>query len=124
MNKAQVYLICNNSVELPGNTILSLDIDCQSRGNSGAMLLSPYWGMDMGVRKVLFNKKLTVGLQVSDIAHTRKNSFMLFGPKLTYSKHANPDSQQVALTIRYTINAPTKSYRGKHVSESDIRRIK
>jgi len=123
MNKSQFYLICNNSVELPGNTILSLDIDCQSRGNSGAMLLYSYWRMDMGVRKVLFNKKLTVGLQVSDIVHTRKNSFMLFGPKLTYSKHANPDSQQVALTIRYTINAPTKSYRGKHVSESDIRRI-
>lgn len=123
MNQAGVYLYWDNTVELPAGFIFSFAMDYMSKGNYGAMLQRPFWGMDAGVRRSFLDKKLTVNLQATDLLNSRKGSFMLFGPKLTYSKDARPDSRRVSLTVSYRINAAGKGYKGKHVSEEDIRRL-
>lgn len=123
MNRASVYIAWNNSIQLPGNTVLSIDADYQTTGNFGASLQRSYWGVDAGIRRTFFNKKLTIGLQATDLWNSRYSSMMLFGPKLTYSKEARPDSRRVSLTVSYRINSVSKAYKGKYVSERDMQRL-
>lgn len=123
MNRCSVYLSLQNSFRLPGEWILSLDADYQSEGNFGAMLQHAYWGVDAGIRKVFFHRKLTVSLQVNDLWNSRYGSFMLFGPRLTYTKKAVPDSRSFSLNISYRFRAAGKAYRGRHVAEEDLRRL-
>lgn len=123
MNRPSIYINWNNSLKLPADFIFSFGIDYTSGGNFGAMLQRSYWGMDAGIRRTFLDKKLTVNLQASDLLNTRKGSFMLFGPKLTYSKQAYPDSRMISLTVSYRIDSGHKAYKGKHVSEEDINRL-
>lgn len=123
MNRASAYIAWNNSIRLPGNVVLSVDADYQSTGNFGATLQRSYWGVDAGVRRTFFRKKLTISLQANDLWNSRYSSQMLFGPKLTYSKEARPDSRRVSLTVSYRINSGSKAYKGKPVSEKDMQRL-
>lgn len=123
MNRSSVYLTLQNSFRLPGEWILSLDADYQSEGNFGAMLQRSYWGVDAGIRKVFFHRKLTVSLQANDLWNSRYGSFMLFGPRMTYTKKANPDSRCFSLNISYRFRAAGKAYRGRHAAEEDLRRL-
>lgn len=123
MNRGSIYLFLQNSLQLPDEWILSLDADYQSEGNFGAMLQRSYWGIDAGIRKTFFNKRLTLGLQANDLWNSRYGSFMLFGPRLTYTKKANPDSRSFSLNLSYRFNAAGKAYKGKHVSEQDLKRL-
>lgn len=123
MNRSSIYISWQNSLRLPHEWTLSLDTDYQTEGNFGAMLQRAYWGIDAGVRKTFFNKKLTLGLQANDLWNSRYGSFMLFGPRLTYTKKATPDSQSISLNISYRFNAAGKTYKGRHVSDEDLRRL-
>ena len=123
MNRGSIYLFLQNSLQLPDEWILSLDADYQSEGNFGAMLQRSYWGINAGIRKTFFNKRLTLGLQANDLWNSRYGSFMLFGPQLTYTKKANPDSRSFSLNLSYRFNAAGKAYKGKHVSEQDLKRL-
>lgn len=123
MNRGSIYLFLQNSLQLPDEWTLSLDADYQSEGNFGAMLQRSYWGIDAGIRKTFFNKRLTLGLQANDLWNSRYGSFMLFGPRLTYTKKANPDSRSFSLNLSYRFNAAGKAYKGKHVSEQDLKRL-
>lgn len=123
MNHSSVYLLCQNSFNLPGKWVLSLDADYQSKGNLGAMLQGSYWGIDAGIRRTFLNKKLTVSLQANDLWNSRYNSLMLFGPRLTYTKKVNPDSRSFSLNFSYRFNATGKAYKGGHVSEKDLQRL-
>lgn len=123
MNRGSVYIFWQNSLSLPGEWICSLDADYQSEGNFGAMLQRAYWGVDVSIRKTFFNKKLTLGIQGNDLWNSRYSSFMLFGPRLTYTKKATPDSRSVSLNVSYRFNAAGNAYKGKHVSEGDLNRL-
>lgn len=123
MNRSSVYIFWQNSLRLPGEWILSLDADYQSEGNFGAMLQRSYWGVDAGIRKTFFSKKLTLSLQANDLWNSRYGCFMLFGPRLTYTKDANPDSRSFSVNVSYRFNAAGKVYKGKHASEEDLRRL-
>lgn len=123
MNRPSVYIHWNNSLELPAGLVFSFAMNYTSGGNFGSMLQRSFWGMDAGIRHAFLQKKLMINLQASDFLNTRKGSFMLFGPKLTYSKDAHLDSRRISLTVSYRINSGHKAYKGKHVSEDDIRRL-
>lgn len=123
MNRCSVYISWQNSLSLLGEWICSLDADYQSEGNFGAMLQRAYWGIDVSIRKTVFNKKLTLSLQANDLWNSRYGSFMLFGPRLTYTKKATPDSRSFSLSISYRFNATGKAYKGKHVSSEDLQRL-
>lgn len=123
MNHSSIYLFWQNSLSLPDGWILSFDADYQSEGNFGAMLQRSYWGVDAGIRKTFLNKKLTLNLQANDLWNSRYSSFMLFGPRLTYTKEANPDSRSFSINISYRFNAAGKAYKGRHASEEDLRRL-
>ena len=123
MNRPNVYISLKNNFVLPHKWILSFDADYQSKGNYSAMLQHYYWGMDIAIRKAFLDNKLTINLQASDLFNTRYGSFMLFGPRLTYTKKSNPDSRNVSLNISYRFNATGKTYKGKHVSDNDLPRL-
>ncbi len=123
MNRSSIYTFWQNSFSLPNEWVVSFDADYQSKGNFGAMLQSSYWGVDIGVRKMFLNKKLTLNLQANDLWNSRYSSFMLFGSKLTYTKKANQDSRSISLSISYRFNATGKAYKGQHVSDKDLQRL-
>lgn len=123
MNRCSGYFLWQNSLNLPGGWILSLDADYQSGGNFGATFQGSYWGMDAGIRKTFLNKRLNFGLQFNDLWKSRHDSLMLFGPRLTYTKKANPDSRSFSLSLAYRFNAAGRVYKGKHVSDDDLKRL-
>lgn len=123
MNQPQAYVSWNNSFELPAGIILSLDADYQTQGNSGAMTLQPNGGVDAGFRKSFFKDTWNINIQATDLFASRRNSFMLHGSKLTYSKRSYADTRRVFLTIRYRFNASEARYKGKHVSDKDMQRL-
>lgn len=123
MNRGSIYLVCQNTLSLPHEWILSVDADYQSEGNFGAQLQGSYWGVDAGLRKTFLQKRLTLGLQATDLWNSRYSKFMLFGPRLTYTRHTNPDSRSVVFSLNYRFNAAGKAYKGKHAAEDDLKRL-
>lgn len=123
MNRGNLYITWNNTFQLPRDVILSINADYQNEGNAETSLQLSYWGMDLGLRKSFLNKRLSVNIDCSDLWNTRRNSFMLFGEKLTYTKWNRPDSRKISLKISYRINGSNKNYKGTHVSEEDLQRL-
>ncbi len=123
MYKRNLYISWNNTFQLCEGVILSVNADYQNEGNVGASLQRSYWGMDMGLSKSFLRKRLSVNLDYTDLWNTRRNSFMLFGEKLTYTKWNRPDSRKLSLKVSYSINNTKKNYKGTHAAEEDIKRL-
>lgn len=124
MDKPYFYFSLNNTFELPGKTILSLDANYQTKGNYSSISFLETGGIDLGIRKTMLKDCLDINLQLTDVFHTSNGNFLLYGDKLTYAKHLNPDSRQLLVTVTYRWHQNKADYKGKHVSSEDINRLK
>ena len=123
MNRGSIYLFLQNSLQLPDEWILSLDADYQSEGNFGAMLQRSYWGINAGIRKTFFNKRLTLGLQANDLWNSPVWLLHAVRSPADLYEKGKPGLAQLLPEPSYRFNAAGKAYKGKHVSEQDLKRL-
>jgi hypothetical protein len=124
MNKPYFLFSLNNTYELPGKTILSLDASYQAKGNMGAGYIQESSSIDIGIRKTMLKDKLDINLQFTDIFHTNNSNLTLYGQKLTYSRHRIQDTRALIVTLTYRWHQNKSNYKGKHVSTDDINRLR
>lgn len=79
-----------------------------SRRNIAQGETLPIWGMDAGVRKAFFNRKLLVNLTARDILNTRVNKDITSGANFYDYSVSQYNSRMVGLVITYNFGKPTK----------------
>lgn len=94
----------NNSFKLPGNWFLQLNAMYNSPNISTQGRREGFISTDAAVRKNLFNKKLTLILQVRDIFSTTKHENTSEGLGFYSFERMRRESPELMLTIKYSIN--------------------
>lgn len=123
MNHPLATFTFNNSLKLPRSFLLNLDMMHTTSGNMGASYQKAITQINLGIQRSFYHDALNIQLQLNNIfaPHLKLS---LYGEKLTYTKNASPDWQQVMLTIRYSFHPSKTKVKTKHVSDEDIQRIK
>jgi hypothetical protein len=124
MNSPNVYFDLANTFELPGNTFISLDGHYQSSGNIAECYTRPNGSLDFGIRKTVLENRLDINVQLMDVFASSRTNVRLYGEKLGYSKHKIPDSRQLSITVTYRFHKNKSAYKGSHVSEADMNRLR
>jgi len=124
MNSPNIYFDLANTFELPGKTFVSLDGHYQSSGNIADSYIRPDGSIDFGIRKTMLKDCLDINVQLTDVFASSRTNVRLYGEKLSYSKHKIPDSRQLIITLTYRFHNNKSAYKGKHVSETDMNRLR
>lgn len=124
MNSPNIYFDLANTFELPDKTFVSLDGHYQSCGNIADGYMRPDESIDLGIRKTMLKDCLDINVQLTDAFATSRTNMRLYGEKLSYSKHKIPDSRQLIITVTYRFHKNKSAYKGSHVSEADMNRLR
>lgn len=124
MNSPNVYFDLANTFELPDKTFVSLDGHYQSSGNVAECYMQSDGSLDLGIRKTMLKNSLDINVQLTDVFASSRTNVRLYGEKLSYSKHKIPDSRQLIITLTYRFHNNKSAYKGKHVSETDLNRLR
>lgn len=107
----------NNTVSLPKEWTLRLNVDGHLGGHSGVILVKPSWGVDFNVSKRFLKNQLTVNLSANDIFKTRTNKWEMNYGKINLWYDKNIDSRSVSLTVSYRFNSTNSKYKGEQTSD-------
>lgn len=111
-NRPAFAATLTNQFRLPWGLILSTDVTCGSKYNSGYTLKKAVAWVDCGIRKGFLNGALDVSLQANDIFASMKDSFIDYGQIVTFDKCNYDDNRQVRLRVAYRFNTSRSKYRG------------
>ncbi len=110
----------NTTMNLPLDFVVQLS--CRYSGPS-------YWGQtrfdqsvagELAVRKTFFQKKLNVGLRVSDLFHTQQwNSTITGEGFVSYNKRRPKNSTALYVTLTYKINKGEEKQRRKRLNSNE-----
>lgn len=113
----------NNSISLPKEWTLIADGYYVNEGNMREYRMKPCAYMNVSLIKTLFNKSLTMALNVNDVFGTQTEKEIKYSERNTFQKWKYRDCRQVSLMVRYNLNKPKKKYNGKSASEEEINRF-
>lgn len=122
-NRAAYAASLTNQFRLPWEMILSTDLSCNSKYNSGYSMKKAAVGVDLGLRKIFLNNALEVSLQATDIFASMKDNFITYGQIVTFDKWNYADSRQVKLRISYYFNSARSKYKGTGAANDEQRRL-
>ena len=107
-----------NSAELSGSYQSPLDYGTLSIGNE--------YAMDMGLSKLLFNKKASLKLALSDIFNTLESNITSGYPGLKYDLYQKNDTQigRISFSYRFGKNEIKPARRRTTGTESEQGRMK
>lgn len=117
------YAGLSNQITLPGDVILSADIDYMSEGDNGVQRIGEKWGMDLGLRRSFMKKALMVNLRVQDVFKTRDNYFKRYSVTTIQESWSKWSTRAVTLTLSYTFNKTKSKYKGKGAAMDDLQRL-
>lgn len=117
------YAGLSNQITLPGDVILSADVDYMSEGDNGVQRIGEKWGMDLGLRRSFMKKALMVNLRVQDVFKTRDNYFKRYSVTTIQESWSKWSTRAVTLTLSYTFNKTKSKYKGKGAAMDDLQRL-
>lgn len=96
---------------------------CSSKGNSSITLVKPNQGVSLSLNKTFMDERLSLNLRVSDIFASNRNSVVIYGDHMEFTKWNYSDSRSVRLTVRYKFNATRSKYRGTGAANEEMNRL-
>ena len=104
----------NNVFKISNSTQLSLNFRYNSPRVSAQDRREGFFSSDIALKQELFNKILTLTLQVRDVFKTRKFESTTESPDFYRHNYFNRESPRVMLTLRYNFN----NYKDEHKEEN------
>ena len=123
MNRGMVGFTLNQSITFLKEYTLTVDANYQGEGDEGSIHTQSNGSLDIGLRRSFFSKKLDVILQGTDLLHTQRDYIDFYGSYMKIVKRAKSDTRSLLVTLRYNFHPSKLTYKGRHVSESDIQRL-
>lgn len=122
-NNLMASFTWNNEFVLPGDYILSLNMDYVTDGNTGLIQEYSYGTVDIGLRKEFLNKRLTVNLQGVDLLDTYRQMGKQYSPQIINTYKDTYNMRKVRLTVVYRFNATRSKYKGTGAANDELRRL-
>ena len=122
-NKPNIYVNFNNDFKLFGDFIAS--INCYANTDNDLYITESEGQkrIDLRFRKPFLNKQLMVMLTVRDLFNLEEENNKVYVGNYCYNEHRNRNNRYVSLSLQYNFNAFSKKYRGKNVSNDDLKRF-
>jgi hypothetical protein len=122
-NKMSLLLGCSNTVTLPLKYIFSVDFNYQGKSNYYAIEYGQYANIDLSIRKLFWDDKLSVQLQVTDCFKWIKDHTVITMNNIVYDQRSIFETRYVKLTVNYRFNNYNKNYKGQNAAGKDINRL-
>lgn len=122
-NNPMASFTLNNDFVLSGDWVFSLNMDYVTAGNTGIIQKGSYGTLDVGIRKDLLNKRLTVSLQGTDLLDTFRQLGTQYSPQIVNTYKDTYNFRKVQLSVIYRFNATRSKYKGTGAANDELRRL-
>lgn len=121
-NKPYVYLLMENTVNLPHSFTLGADIDWNNEGNNDVQVAYSNFNFDAYCIKTFFKDRLRVKLAVENLFNTYHDNWSMKTNGTFYEKWTDQGRRTFSLSVKYTFNPAKKKYKGEAAS-SELNRF-
>ncbi len=121
-----MYLMqLNNSFELPGDILLSVDGNVRWKGNHQNLYSTRiYQHVDVSLRKSFLKDALTVELRGTDLFEGKRDCWrMFYGKDFVWNQKNHFDSREFVFTLRYKFNSAKSKYKGTGAGQNQMNRL-
>lgn len=118
--------IWQNTIQLPANFLLDLEIDWNTKGNMQNMYFYRHlWGVDLALQKSFLSDRLSFRLDVYDLFKKweRGNSLIIYSGALRSIEQNECSQRVIRLTARYKFNNGKSKYRGTGAGNAQKERM-
>ncbi len=114
----------DNTIALPKNWTLTVDMSGQGRGDMHTNQFGTTWfTMEVSIGKTFLNRSLTLKLSATDIFNTANNDWTMNTYGVFVNKQQKYDRRGVCLNIIYQFNPRKNKYKGNSASEAEMKRL-
>lgn len=125
LNKPMPMASFNNSLSLPKEFLLTLDMNYQGRGHvQNIYLTENRFRVTAGIAKSFFKDHLSITVKGHDLFKGNKVGNLLYDSQMEMYQLNRYDSQEFELTVRYKFNSAKSKYKGTGAGEEEINRLK
>lgn len=118
--KVNFMINSNHTFTLSPTTAAELSGEYASSQIYGTYAIKPYYGIDFGLKKSFFNKKLNVKLAVNDVLNSRKARISSALSGLDYNLTQKQETRVYRLSLNYIFgNSSVKGTRERKTSVTD-----
>lgn len=124
-NKPVELASLNNVFTVKQNTLFTLDMNFQGKGNMQNSYRSKNsFTVSASVIQSFLNNKLRVELKGYDLLNGTRTGYIGYGDQMVMHQNDFYDTRKVELTVRYSLNTTRSKYRGVSVGEGEINRLR
>ena len=124
LNKPLPVASLNNSLSLPKNLLLTVDVRFQGKGDFQNIYLSKDdFTVNIGLTKSFINDQLQVSIKGHDVFKGMKDGNLLYNHQMDLHQISWFDSRKVELTVRYKFNSAKSKYKGTEAGQKEINRL-
>lgn len=122
-NKPYWHYRLNNTLTLPRNYILMVNLRGNRPGHSDLISADTNFRTDVRLNKKFLNDALNVTVAFTDIFNTEREQWRLFHDNVSFWKWNSRDSRGVYLQVTYTFNPARNMYKGQGAAGSELDRL-
>lgn len=102
----------NNSIHLPWDVWLNVDVSVRTSGNGDNAYIQSYWINNLGLYKSFHNDAWSIKLQLNDLFGTLRQNFITYDALTRTMVNKFYDTRDFSVTFRYNFNAAHSRYKG------------
>ena len=121
-NKPLWMVSMRNTIELPWDMVLRLNLQYTGSGHENTALAKPNFSIDAWVSKYFFNRQLRLNIGIDDLTRSSRESWRIDMGGMHINKHSTYDSRRIFVSLYYTFNRASSRYNGNDSSE-EIKRM-
>ena len=123
-NKPRPTIKFNNTFDLPGGFLVSLDGFFVGKGNyQNLYQFKGYGTVDISVRKSFIKDALSLELRGNDLFHGSRNYWQTYFGSIVWDQTNQWDTREFSITLRYKFNAAKSKYKGTGAANDELRRL-
>lgn len=123
-NKPRPTIRFNNTFELPGDFLVSLDGLFMGKGNyQNLYQFKNYGTVDISVRKSFLRDALSLELRGNDLFHGSRNYWQTYFGSIIWEQTNQWDTREFSITLRYKFNTTKSKYKGTGAANDELRRL-
>jgi hypothetical protein len=124
IGKPLMYIELDNTLKLPKDWKITLDIEWNSNGNMENAYIKSRNSIDLGVSKSFLNNRLILQLKGIDILNNDHQSIKMYdGDILIEEDERNNYTRTLMLTLSYKFNTSKNKYKGTGAGTAEKNRI-
>ncbi|MDR1332330.1 MAG: outer membrane beta-barrel protein [Tannerella sp.] len=122
-SRAGFSLEAYNDFRLPRAFVFSLNFEYSSNAFYYLAESKAYKYMDIGLRKSMFDKRLTLNMELRDVFNWLETASSTKVNNVEFNQHIKRETRYAMLTVTYQFNNYSRKYRGGSAAQNDMNRF-